>query len=148
MKKLILIVLLTLGAVQAKEYKVVFNCSSDNAHYVKTRMWLIGKTIDMIEKQGDTAKVALTIHGGCVPMVSKYFLEVVPDEDIANIKKAQENLTKLAKNKNVKVTACAMSLKRHLLAEKDVLDFVSISPNSFIETIGYQNDGYAIMTFK
>jgi predicted peroxiredoxin len=148
MKKIFLTLLLLLVSLEAKEYKAVFDCSSSDAHYIKTRMWLIDKTISMIEEKGDNARFVLTLNGGCVPMVSKYFLDIVPDEDISNIKKAQDHLKTIATKKNVKVIACAMSLKRNLIKQKDVLDFVSVSPNSYIDTIGYQNDGYALMTFK
>ncbi len=134
--------------VQANEYKAVFDCSSGNSSYIKSRMWLVGKTMDMIEEKGDTASVALTLHGKCVPMVSKSFDEVVDDKDIANTKEAQKWLIELSKRPNVKVIACSMSLQANDIDEESVLPFITISENSFIETIKYQNEGYALMTFK
>ena len=138
----------TIVAVQAKEYKAVFDCSSGDAAYIKSRMWLVGKTVDMIEAQGDTASVVLTLHGNCVPMVSKSFEEVVDDKDIADTKEAQKWLAALGKRNTVKVIACSMSLQSHVIDEDDLLPFVAVSENSFIETIRYQNEGYALMTFK
>lgn len=135
-------------AAQAKEYKAVFDCSSGDAAYIKSRMWLVGKTVDMIEAQGDTASVVLTLHGNCVPMASKSFEEVVDDKDIDDTKEAQKWLAALGKRKNVKVIACSMSLQSHVIDEDDLLPFVAVSENSFIETIRYQNEGYALMTFK
>ena len=41
-----------------------------------------------------------------------------------------------------------MSLNANGIDQKDVLPFVDISENSFIDTMGYQNHGYAIMTFQ
>ena len=64
------------------------------------------------------------------------------------IKKAQNQLKRLATKKGVKVIVCAMSLNAKTIEEEDVLPFVEISKNSFIDTIAYQNDGYALMTFK
>ena len=148
MKSLFLLLFVFLSLVQAREYKAVFDCSSGDASYVKSRMWLIGKTIDMMQSKGDTADVVLTLHGSCVPMISEDYELIVPDEDLENIKKAQDFLTKLAKEKNVKVIACQMSLNANAIDQKSVLPFVKITPNSFIDTIGYQNDGYALMTFK
>lgn len=142
------ILLLLLGTLQAQEYKAVFDCSSSDAHFIKSRMWLVGKTIDMIEQKGDKATVAITLHGGCVAMVSKDYDMIVADEEIADIKKAQEYLIGLSKRKNIKITTCAMSLAGNAIEKDDVLPFVSISENSFIDTIGYQNSGYALMTFK
>ncbi len=148
MRKYLLLGALTLAALHAETYKAVFDCSSDNASYIKSRMWLIGKTIDMIEKKGDKADFVLTLHGKCVPMVSKLYDEVVDDEDEADIKQAQSYLKTLAQKRGVKVIACAMSLEFNDIAPKEVLPFVKISPNSFIDTIHYQNSGYALMTFK
>lgn len=149
MKKILVICVLFIASItQAKEHKVVFNCSSGDANYIKTRMWLVGKTMDMIEDQGDKATVALTIHGSCIAMVSNNYKMIVPDEDIWNIKKSQEYLIALSKRKNIDITVCAMSLASHGIKKSEVLPSIKISKNSFIDTIQYQNDGYAIMTFK
>lgn len=145
---MMIILLLSSLLVEAKEYKAVFDCSSGKASYIKSRMWLVGKTIDMIEKKGDNASVVLTLHGKCVPMVSKDFEDIVDDKDIADTKTAQKFLVELSKRKNVKIIACSMSLQSNDIDEDDLLPFVTISDNSFIETIEYQNEGYALMTFK
>ncbi len=145
----ILLMLLTLAIIsEAKEYKVVFDCSSKDANYIKSRMWLVGKTIDMIEKRGDKATVAITLHGGCVQMVAQDYEMITPDEDIKNIEKAQNYLISLSKKENIKIIACAMSLSANAIEKSDVIPFIEVSPNSFIDTIGYQNSGYALMTFK
>jgi len=137
---------LFLGTVAwAQPYKAVFDCSSSNATYVKSRMWLIGKTMDMMEKEGDTTDFVITLHGGCVPMVSNEFDMIVDDKDIDAIKKAQEYLKELATKRGVRVIACAMSLSVNGIEQKEVLPFVQISKNSFIDTIKYQNNGYALM---
>jgi len=148
MKFLLMIALMLTVALSAKEYKVVFNCSSGDANYINTRVWLVGKTIEMIEEQGDKARVAMTLHGACVPMVSKEFYEIVDMEDVTDIQEAQKNLVALMESKKVEVVACAMSLARSEIDHKDVLPMVKISKNSFIDTIRYQNDGYALMTFE
>lgn len=148
MMKYIPILLVFLNTLQAQEYKTVFDCSSDNARYIMTRMNLIEKTMNMIEKRGDTATFAITLHGGCVPIISKEFADITSQEDIPYIQKAQESITRLSKEKNVKIIACAMSLNANGIDQKDVLPFVHISENSFIDTMGYQNHGYAIMTFQ
>lgn len=139
---------MTIIFVQAKEYKVVFDCSSGNYAYIKSRMWLVGKTMDMIEEKGDTTSVVLTLHGKCVPIVSKAFDEVVDEKDMAHTKEAQKRLIALSKRKNIKVIACSMSLQSNEIDEDDLLPFVTVSDNSFIETIKYQNEGYALMTFN
>ena len=148
MKYIFILFFVLFATLQAKEYKAVFDCSSGDAHYINTRMWLVDKTMSMIEKRGDKVDFVITLHGACVPMVSKTYEDIVDDNDMPNIQKAQDYLTNLVKKRGVKVIACAMSLKSNTIEKEDVLDFVQISANSFIDTIVYQNDGYALMTFK
>jgi len=146
--KYILWLLVFLGISQAQEYRSVFDCSASDARYISSRMALIEKTMDMIEKQGDTTKFALTLHGDCVAMVSKSYDEITDDTDLIYIKKARDSISRLAKQKDVNIVVCAMSLNANGIEQEDVLPFISISNNSFIDTIGYQNRGYALMTFK
>jgi len=148
MKYLLLSLFISFASLGAKEYKVIYDCSSSDANYIKSRMWLVGKTADMMQENGDSSKVILTIHGGCVAMVSKDYEMIVPDEDLKSIQKAQEYLKSLSKRKNVKIIACAMSLGVNAIEVEEVLPFVEVSKNSFIDTIKYQNEGYALMTFK
>jgi len=148
MKKYIFLILGLLSFIQAQEYKSVFDCSSDNARFVMSRMNLIERTINMIEKDGDTTNFAITLHGGCVPMVSNVYDEITPHEDLPYIKMAQESIKRLAQKKKVKIIVCAMSLNANAIDKTEVLPFIQISKNSFIDTIGLQNQGYALMTFK
>jgi intracellular sulfur oxidation DsrE/DsrF family protein len=148
MKRKLLLLSILVGLLQAQEYKSVFDCSSDDPRYISGRMMLIEKTMELIEKRGDKATFAITVHGGCIPMVSRAFDEIVYDEDMPYVKRAQETITRLAKRKGVEIVACAMSLDANALEQKDVLPFIRISEDSFIDTIAYQNSGYAVMTFK
>lgn len=132
---------------QAKEYKAVFDCSSKDMNFVASRMILIERTLDMIENNSDTAKFAITVHGGCAPIVSKNYDELVNDEDLEYVKRSQEQLLKLMK-RDVEVTVCAISLNANTIPKEDVISSVNISQNSFIDTIGYQNAGYALMIFN
>ena len=135
--------------MQAKEYKSVFDCSSGNASYLVSRMFLIERTMDMIEKNGDSVFFALTIHGSCAPIVSKNIDEVIFDDTrLALFEKGRKQLMRLIKKKNVEVLVCAMSLNANNIAKEDVIQHVKISENSYIDTIRYQNDGYALMIFK
>jgi len=148
MKYIFVLLFILFGTLHANEYKAVFDCSSGDANYIKTRMWLIGKTMSMIEERGDKTNFVITLHGSCVPMISKNFDFIVDESDVANTQQAQEYLKDLAQKRGVKIIACAMSLASNAIDRNDVLEFVHITPNSFIDTIAYQNSGYALMTFK
>ena len=148
MKYIFLLLVIFSALLQAKEYKAVFDCSSKNVGYVASRMFLIERTIDMIQKNGDSTKFALTIHGSCAALVSVNFDELVEENEVETMQQAQNQLKRLSEKKDVEVIVCAMSLNANTIEEEDVVPFVKIVENSFIDTIGYQNDGYALMTFK
>ena len=147
-KTILLIALLFVSALHAKEYSVIYDCSSNKASFVKSRMWLIGKTMDMMQENGDSSRVVLTLHGGCVPMVSEDYDMLVSDKDVKDIEQAQKYLISFSKRENVKIIVCAMSLAAKSISQKEVLPFIEVSKNSFLDTIKYQNEGYALMTFK
>ena len=134
--------------LEAKEYKVIFDCSSGDMGYLKSRMWLIGKTIDMFQKRGDNLQVVLTMHGKCSILASEDFDMYIRKEEVQKAKTAQEFLQLLLKRKNFKAFVCAMSLDANDIDKESIMERIKISPNSFTETIRYQNEGYAIMTFK
>jgi len=147
-KHIFFIFSIVVATMNAQEYKAVFNCNSKDMQYVASRMVLVERTMDMIEKNGGTSKFAITIHGGCAPIVSKNYDEIVLDEkDLASVDLSQKQLVKLAK-KGVEIVVCAMSLNANTIDESNVIPSVKISPNSFIETISYQNNGYALMVFE
>ncbi len=148
MKYIFLLLVIFSALLQAKEYKAVFDCSSKNIGYVASRMFLIERTMDMIQKNGDSTKFALTIHGSCAAIVSVNFDELVEENEVETMQQAQNQLKRLSEKKGVEVIVCAMSLNANTIEEEDVVPFVKIVENSFIDTIGYQNDGYALMTFK
>ncbi|MGD9970963.1 MAG: DsrE family protein [Sulfuricurvum sp.] len=111
-------------------------------------MAAVEETIKLIEERGDTVNLALTLHGGCVPIVIKDNLEeTVTSNDLKLIFKARDLITRIHNHNNIDVIVCAMALESNGIDSKNVLPFVRISEDSFIETIQYQNDGYALIAF-
>jgi len=148
MKQILLLFLTLATMLSAQDYKAVFNCNANDMQYVASRMVLVERTMDMIEQKGNTPKFAITIHGGCAPIVSKNYDEIVLDDnDLSSIELSQKQLIKLA-DRGVEIVVCAMSLNANTIPKEDVIESVKISPNSFLETIHYQNSGYALMVFE
>ncbi|MFA7069973.1 MAG: DsrE family protein [Sulfurimonas sp.] len=145
--RVFLFFMLVVTSLFAKEFKAVYDCSSGDMGYVASRMFLVERTKNMMEDNGDSVKFALTIHGKCAPIVSKNYDEVLKDSELESAKLAQEQLKKLA-TLGIDIVVCAMSLNANAIDEDDVIKEAKISKNSFIETIGYQNDGYALMVFE
>lgn len=142
-----ILLLLLVATGLAREYKAVFDCASGDMGYVASRMFLVERTMDMMSEAGDSTKFAITIHGGCAPIVAKEYDEFVKESELESTKLAQDQLKKL-KSLGVDVVVCAMSLNANTIDESEVIKEANISKNSFIETIAYQNDGYALMVFE
>lgn len=139
---------ISLASALAQEYKAVFNCNAKDISYIASRMILVERTMDMVEQKGDSAKFAITIHGGCAPIVSKNYDEIYLDKNsLKSAELSHQQLQKLIK-RGVEITVCAMSLNANTIPKEDVLPSIKISPNSFLETISYQNNGYALMVFE
>jgi len=148
MKRVFLALFALILSLFAQEYKAVFDCASSDPKYILSRMALIEKTHSMIESRGDKAVFAITIHSGCIVTAAKDYEMIVPDDEVIYIKKAQETLARLAKQKGVEAVACAIALEGFGIDREDVVPFMRISENSYIDTIGYQNRGYALMPLK
>ena len=147
MRNILILITLFLTTLSAHEYKTVFDCNSNDMSYIASRMFLVERTMDMIESNGDSVNFAITLHGSCAKIVSKDYDMLVKDDEIQSVKLAQAQLIKLDK-KGVKIVVCAMSLNANAIDESSVISAAKISPNSFLETIKYQNDGYALMVFE
>jgi len=145
--KLLTLLLVLASVTAAREYKAVFDCASSDSRYILSRMALIEKTKSMIEARGDKPLFAVTIHSGCIVAAAKDYDVIVPDDEVVYIKQAQETLARLAEA-NVDVVACAIALNGFGIDREDVVSFARISENSYIDTIGYQNSGYALMPLK
>ncbi|ABB45134.1 putative protein [Sulfurimonas denitrificans DSM 1251] len=147
MRNIFILISLFITVASAHEYKSVFNCNAKDMSYIASRMVLIERTMDMIQKSGDSTDFALTIHGNCSKIVSKDYDLIVKEDEIESVKLAQSQLIKLDK-RGVKIVVCAMSLNANAIDESSVISAVKISPNSYLDTIKYQNNGYALMVFE
>lgn len=145
MKKIFIVFSLFVTLSFAKEYKAVFDCSSKDMSYVASRMFLVERTMDMMKKESADVKFAITIHGGCSPIASKNYDEIV--KDVESAREAQEQLKKLS-TLGIDIVVCEMSLNANTIDKDDIIKEAKISKNSFIETIAYQNSGYALMLFE
>lgn len=147
--KIVFSLLMALAVSSAGEtFKAVFDCSSNDPRYILSRMALIEKTKAQVEARGDKAIFAITMHGGCVKAASEHADYLVKDEEVVFIREAQRSLERLSKAKDVEIVACAIALEGNAIDRDDVLPFIRITENSYIDTIGFQNRGYALMPLK
>ena len=145
MKRMLALFAALVMSAGAAEYRAVFDCSSGDPRYILSRMNLIEKTAAMLESRGDEARFAVTIHGGCIVAAAQDFEVMVSEEEAVYIRKSQEILARLVKERKVDVVACGIALEGFGIDREDVVPFMRISENSYIDVIGYQNRGYALV---
>ena len=140
-------VLMLAAALPAREYKAVFDCTASDPLYLAGRMGLIEKTMTQIEARGDKPHFVITMHSGCVKLASENVDFLVPDDAVEMMRLAQKSLERLSR-RGVEIVACSIAMEGQAIDREDVLPFIRVTENSFIETIGYQNRGYALMILK
>lgn len=134
MKKLLIITLLTLASLQAKEYKVVFDLTTSSAASVENRVLHNIKGLQhYYAKTGDTLKAAVVISGGAYTFF----------ENDSSIKDIAVDISKVAK-----VEVCSVGMKKRDIKKSDMLPFVIPAFNKTEALIRYQNEGYAYLPVK
>ena len=134
MKKLLIITLLTLASLQAKEYKVVFDLTSFSATTIENRvLHNINGLKHYYAKTGDTIKATVVISGGAY----EFF------ENDSSIKDIAMDISKVAK-----VEVCSVGMKKRDIKKSDMLPFVIPAFNKTEALIRYQNEGYAYVPVK
>lgn len=122
---------LTTGDLQAFERKVIKGIVAHKTHY-----------------EGDLRELEVTavIHGGAYRFFVKEPAKTIYRND-ANLTKAYPELRKriasLVKTYDVEFLMCKAGMKSRELKENEIVDFVTLVPNSTIGLIDKQNEGYA-----
>jgi intracellular sulfur oxidation DsrE/DsrF family protein len=148
MKNVILILMLLFSFSFSQEvYKAVFDCSSSDARFVLSRLFLIQKTAENFKEDNLNYKFEITMHGGCVLFLKKKLSEF-PQKKRLTIQDIQHQIEILKELYGVKIKACNIALSRFNLKREDIVDFVDIVKNSWQEIIILQNKGYALVPFE
>ena len=134
MKKLLLTALLTLTALSAKEYKVVFDLTTSSAKSVENKVLNNIKGLkDFYGKNGDTLKAAVVISGGSYTFF----------KNNSSIKGVVSDISKAAQ-----VEVCSAGMKKRHIKKSDMLPFVIPAFNKTEALMRYQNEGYAYVPVK
>lgn len=146
--KQLMVMCALLFSMYGTEYKAVFDCSSKNFDYLQSRISLIEKTVSMIQAKKDTTDFTLLIHSGCTPISAVIPENLVKPSEVGFITNIQSKLEVLHKKYKVKILLCELAMNNADMEKDEVLSFITFTPNSFIDAIGLQNRGFAMMTFK
>lgn len=133
MLKSILIALLFISSVYAKDYKVVYNLTTEKeANFEKAILKGIPDLQEHYKAQGDTLAVAIVISGGSY----KFF-----EKKISHSKEALESLIK----RDVKFEVCSVGMKKRNIAEDAMFPFVKLAFNKTAALIEWQGRGYSLI---
>jgi len=149
MKKIILIVLLSIGFIQAEEAsaKVVYDLTTKNlADFERKVLKAVVANKAHYESKLKELEVTVVIHGGSYryftvdPAKTEYKTDKALLADYANLKK---RIKSMADTYDVEFLMCGAGMPKHGLKAKDIVSYVKIIPNSTIGLIDRQNEGYA-----
>ncbi len=149
MKKVIYILLLSIGILSAQENaaKIVYDLTTKDLANFELRI-LKATVANKAYYEGSLRDldVAVVIHGGAY----KYFIKN-PEQSkfkddqalISTYKTLAKRIETMAKTYDVEFLMCGSGMRKHALTEKDIYDFVKIIPNATIGLTDKQNEGYA-----
>ena len=111
---------------QTTPYNVVFDLTSkDTADHKMVIRWING-----ITSTNPAAKLELVLYGQSVDMVVK-------DRSVVT-----DALQQIRANKNVGITVCAASLKRHQIDQGQLLPGINVVPDGIYQIVVRQQEGW------
>jgi len=149
MKKII-VILLTLSTLLLAENtssKVVYDLTTKNQKAFERKILkAIVANKSYYESKLKELDVAVVIHGGSYryftvdPSTTEYKTDKTLLSSYPDLKK---RIKTMSTTYNVEFLMCGAGMPKHGLTAKDIVDFVTIIPNSTIGLINRQNEGYA-----
>lgn len=149
MQKIIIVLLFTLGFLQAEEKtaKVIYDLTTKDLKTFERKI-LQGVVANKIHynSQLKELEVTVVIHGGAYRFFTKDPGNSLFKNDTAlmeNYRILAKRIDSLIKTYDVEFLMCDAAMVKNKLQAKDVYSFVKIIPNSTIGLIDKQNEGYA-----
>jgi intracellular sulfur oxidation DsrE/DsrF family protein len=122
----LLLLLLNFSEAQTKDYKVVFDLTSNDTTDHKTVIrWLNG-----ISQSNADARLEVVFYGQSLGMVTKDKSTVA------------EDLKKLTANKNISFKVCEAAMKRQNIDKSQLLPGIETVPDGIYEIMLKQNEGW------
>lgn len=120
--------------------KAVFDCKIRNLDVIDGRLALMLRTIRDFELKDKKYDFVVTIHSYCTP---------IAEDGTKNekMKKIQEKL-ELLSLQEVDIRVCNIAMNRYNYKRENILDYISIADNSWVDVIELQNSGYALMNLE
>lgn len=150
MKKIVLLIIMLVGLLQAKEaHKVVFDLTTGNLKAFEQKvMGSLVSTKEYYKKNGKELDIVVIIHGDSY----KFFLKdlnnsgfTYTDELINSQESIKKRLKNMTEKYKIKFLLCNVGATKHKLKRENIYSFVKITPSAVIALITLQNDGYAYL---
>ena len=126
------------------EVKVIFDITTGDAKKLLSRLGLIEETRDAIRQQGATPRIILAFRGPASLYIQTNESRV-KIEDLDTMKKIQDKLKAMSKDKSYRLAQCAVANRYLKVNNDDTIPEVEVVGNSFISMAAYQNKGYAYL---
>jgi len=154
MKKIFVILLLCSSWLFGEEgvHKVVYDLTTANvAQFEKNILKGVVMNKTHYENNLQELEVSVVIHGGAYRFFVKD-LQTSIFKDDKTLQKVfaslQKRIASLADTYDVEFLMCGAAMPRNKLTKKDIVEFVTIVPNSTIGLIDKQNEGYAYIPVR
>lgn len=145
--KIVLALLLLGTTLWAQSYKAVYDLSSSDMRYMQNRVALIEKTAAMVKAQGDTPEFIITIHSGATPILAKLPDVYADEKDVPSIYAIHDAFKRLTGDYGVKILGCELAMQAYGMEADEVLPFIQRTPNSILNLIRLQQEGYSAIFF-
>ena len=128
-----LVIDLTTSSVEQFDRNILQSIAYNKTHYANSLKEL---------------EVAVVIHGEAYRFFVKDLQSTIFKSDRALVKvykDLKKRVATMSDTYDVEFLMCRAALKRHKLKESDIVEFVTIVPNSTIALIDKQNEGFAYL---
>lgn len=129
-----------------KGVKVVFNVSSGAPGFANVVFWAVRNTYqdEAVSTLPEKPQAAIVFHGAAVKLLSSD-RSGFDKEDNAAIDKFQDTLRQM-KKEGVKLEVCLYAVKKFGLDAATIMPEIDQVGNGFISVVGYQAQGYTVVT--
>jgi len=127
---------------EAKEAKVVWDCTLGEPDKFVVRLEDIRTTMDAFEARGLKTQFAMIVRGPA----SKLITQSRPPQPTPELQNAAGRVAPLLKElaaRGLSVEQCGIALRRQGVRPEDLVTLVTVIENSFVSIVDYQLRGYA-----
>ncbi|WP_321365456.1 DsrE family protein [uncultured Desulfuromusa sp.] len=126
--------------------RAVFDINQGNPDILALRLQLIKKTYQQLSSAGKNPQFVLTFRGKASPFLTagKTYIDQKDREKKLQIEKLLRYLNRLG----FPLEQCAIAADLAKINTNDFLPYITVVANGYTSLIGYQNQGYALISME